>query len=833
MKVYNTYFKDKKSLDLFLSQNDIVNSDKILVQVFTGICDINYISELITDIKDLIPDVRIIGSTTDGEILETNVSQNKTVLSISVFNNTKIITYSTNTQENSYKTAKSLISKFHNLSGLKLLITFSDGINTNGQAYVKAFEEYDSSLIIAGGLAGDNAEFKNTYVFTQDSIKESGAVGAAFYNEDLIVHTNYNFNWETIGKTLTVTDSKDNIVYSIDDIPAAKVYEKYLGTDIYNKLPETGIEFPLIIKKGSIDVARAVLAKNDDESLVFAGNVTKGEKVQFGFGNVKDIINNRLDIAHSILEKPSEAIFVYSCMARKHLLQSSTSVELYPLSQIANTSGFFTYGEIFHNSRTNKNELLNQTLTTLSISESPKINKEIQLDETYKNEESQTIKALCHLTSVSSKELYELNTHLESIISDKTYELRVKNKELLQRYYYDELTTLGNRNLLIKDISSSPENYSLLSIDINNFKNINDLYGVKNGDEILKQFAKLLIKIKRYTHCRVFRVSGNEFVILNKRPINNEYESIVIYLNEMITENNFFINVDGEKISMDINVTIGIAYKTQNLIERAHLALNQAKKERVNYKQYVSDLNLEKDIARNIKYTRIIKEAIKYDNVVAYFQPIFINDKIHKYETLMRIEHDGKIITPFNFLSIAKKNGDYLDLTKIIIEKAFKTFQYREEKFSINISFEDIADEATVEFLKQKIEYYDVSHKLIIEILEDESIKNYDLIKSFVFDLKKMGIGIALDDFGSGYSNFSRVLELNVDYIKIDGSIISTIDTNKNSFIIAQTITEFSKKLGIKTIAEFIHSQGVYEKAKELGVDEFQGFLLAKPQALV
>jgi len=125
-----------------------------------------------------------------------------------------------------------------------------------------------------------------------------------------------------------------------------------------------------------------------------------------------------------------------------------------------------------------------------------------------------------------------------------------------------------------------------------------------------------------------------------------------------------------------------------------------------------------------------------------------------------------------------------------------------------------------------------VQDKLVIEILEDESFLNYEIVKKFVHEMQELGIKIALDDFGSGYSNFTRVLELNVDFIKIDGSIISNIDTDTNSYIIAQTIAEFSKKLGIKTIAEYIHSQEVYKKAQELGIDEFQGFLLGEPKPL-
>ena len=340
MRVYSTYYENKEGLKSFIDQNSITPSDKILVQVFSGICDEEYIKNLLSDIKAVLPDAKILGSTTDGEILGTNASENTTVLSISVFEKTKILTYSSDLSSGSYEAANSIIQKFLKGVGLKLVITFADGLHTNGQEYVKAYEDYDNSLVVTGGLAGDNATFEGTYVFTEDGIKQNGAVAAALYNKDLIVNTHHSFNWESIGKILTITDSKNNIVYTIDDIPAAQVYKKYLGDDIYEKLPATGIEFPLIIKRSGIDVARAVTTKNDDDSLTFAGNISKGEKVQFGFGNVESIIDKRLNIANQIVQHPSEAIFVYSCMARKYLLDKSVPIELYPLTQISDISGF-------------------------------------------------------------------------------------------------------------------------------------------------------------------------------------------------------------------------------------------------------------------------------------------------------------------------------------------------------------------------------------------------------------------------------------------------------------------------------------------------------------
>ena len=118
---------------------------------------------------------------------------------------------------------------------------------------------------------------------------------------------------------------------------------------------------------------------------------------------------------------------------------------------------------------------------------------------------------------------------------------------------------------------------------------------------------------------------------------------------------------------------------------------------------------------------------------------------------------------------------------------------------------------------------------IVFEILESEGINNFSEIISFIKAVKEMGCKIAIDDFGSGYSNFERISQLEVDYVKIDGSLIKNIDTNQNNEILVQTIVDFSKKIGIKTIAEFVHSESVYKKVKELGIDYAQGYYIGEP----
>jgi len=435
MKTINTKYLNINNLETFIQQNEIQTYDTILLQIFTGICEVEYITRVINEVKDLLPNINIIGSTTDGEIMNGNVSDNETILSFTMFEDTKVVTHYIENQSSSYESAKRLIEQFDHSLSPKVAISFVDGINTNGEDYLHAFEDYDRDLVVAGGLAGDNATFTQTIVFTQDKVLTSGVVVALLYNDNLVVNTAANFGWDSIGKTLTVTSSNNNIVYEIDGMSAVDLYAKYLGEDIAKQLPKTGIEFPLIIKKDSLNIARAVVGKNSDGSLVFAGNLSVGDKVTFGYGNLENIIQGGGEIFDDIASNAPESIFIYSCMARKALMQDDIVIELQLLNSITNISGFFTYGEFYSNCKKREHELLNQTMTILALSEK-------QTKQDYKtcpiNIQSQkknyhTLKALSHLISQTSLELEEINASLEKKVSLEVERSAQKDKQMLEQ----------------------------------------------------------------------------------------------------------------------------------------------------------------------------------------------------------------------------------------------------------------------------------------------------------------------------------------------------------------------------------------------------------------
>ena len=433
MKTFNILYKSSEALQHYISSNDLYKSREVLVQIFTGVLDRDFINLLISDILVLIPHAKILGSTTDGEIIDKDVTENATVLSFSTFERTTIKTYYSPYDGSSEHLAGSLYKQFDNPQEIKLMITFVDGLNTNGEKFIKTFEEYDENLLIAGGLAGDNAIFSETLVFNENGCYDNGAVAAIFFGDELIVNTTNSFGWKRIGKKLKVTKSKENIVYSIDGISAVDIYKKYLGQEISDDLPATGIEFPLIIHRNNIEIARAVIGiQKDIGALVFAGNISEGDVVQFGYGDIDTIKSLINTTKRTLLSKPVESVFIYSCMARKRLMGKTVLAEIVPLSKIAPTSGFFTYGELF--TKENKHELLNQTMTILTLSENEKsMTEEVLEDKVIVRESNKTINALTHLVGVATDELSTLNETLQNKVIEEVEKNRKKDKQLLQQ----------------------------------------------------------------------------------------------------------------------------------------------------------------------------------------------------------------------------------------------------------------------------------------------------------------------------------------------------------------------------------------------------------------
>ena len=427
--------------------------------------------------------------------------------------------------------------------------------------------------------------------------------------------------------------------------------------------------------------------------------------------------------------------------------------------------------------------------------------------------------------------LDENNEVLEYIaIRHEITDLIHKTEELEKMLKEDFLTKLGNRYKLLEDIKESSKP-ALALLDINNFSEINDFYGHEIGDEILQVVADN-INLLVHKEYNTYRIYSDEFAVLS---LNNEEKQIFIDKIKHICN---FISSTPIRIKQKeifIQLTYSMSFEEKNTIKKTANIIKKYVKTHKDVFVYDKSLEIEKIYEKNILWTLKLKKAFENNNIVPYYQPIYnVNtNRIEKYESLVRlINDDGIAISPYYFLDIAKKSKQYDRLTKIVINKTFEYFKDKDFEFSINLTIEDIKNSDITSLILKTLDGYDTS-KVVFELVESEGIDNFAEINNFIDKVKELGCKIAIDDFGSGYSNFEYLIRLNADYIKIDGSLIKDIFTNKNSEEIVSTIINFSKKQGFKTIAEFVSSKELFDKISELGIDYVQGYYIGEPKKTI
>lgn len=405
-----------------------------------------------------------------------------------------------------------------------------------------------------------------------------------------------------------------------------------------------------------------------------------------------------------------------------------------------------------------------------------------------------------------------------------------KSVELEKSLREDFLTKEGNRFKLLEDIKKSRKP-ALALLDISRFGEINDFYGYDVGDEVLKIISKVFRKFMGNKYS-LYRIYSDEFAILADNEEREHFTRFVKFLVDSISSSP--LTIKGKEIYVQMNYSI--SFEDKNSLKKTANIIKRYAKVNKDIHIYDKNLEIEKIYEKNIMWTTKLKKAFENDKIVPYYQPILNiqTNKIEKYEALVRlVDEDGIAISPYYFLDIAKKSKQYLKLTKRVIKKSFEYFKDKDYELSLNLTFEDIKNKTISTYILDMLVEYNIASKIVFEIVESEGIEDFSLVNVFIDKVRKLGCKIAIDDFGSGYSNFEYLIRLNADYIKIDGSLIKDILINKNNQEIVITIVDFAKRQGFKTIAEFVSSKEIFEKVKELGIDYAQGYYINEPKLLI
>jgi len=339
----------------------------------------------------------------------------------------------------------------------------------------------------------------------------------------------------------------------------------------------------------------------------------------------------------------------------------------------------------------------------------------------------------------------------------------------------------------------------------------------------------------RYDFDQLYRLGNGEFaLILDRNAIfGGETEKILRELSDLQTRMKHE-QLQHDAVGIDLSLLMSVAYEKNRILESAKQGIRRLRKSGRDFIVSNNLAALRQDKARkNMQMIGIIKEAIEDSKITAYFQPIVDNlsGQIVRYESLVRlIDREDRILSPAAFLETSKKSNLYTMITHIMLDRAFSVLRKSSFDITVNLSILDIEHDPTHRKILDLLEEYrDEASRVVFELLEEENVRNFDRIKCFVSEVKSRGVKIAIDDFGSGYSNYKRLLDYQPDILKIDGSLIRDIDTNTYARSIVKSIVTFAKEQRVKTVAEYIENESILHTVKNLEIDFSQGFHFGRP----
>lgn len=431
---------------------------------------------------------------------------------------------------------------------------------------------------------------------------------------------------------------------------------------------------------------------------------------------------------------------------------------------------------------------------------------------------------------------------------------RKKSEESI-RYQanHDMLTGLSNRYALEKEIQACsnmillyPEEMSMfLFLDLDKFKIVNDVCGHHAGDELIKHLT-LMMKQNLREQDTLARIGGDEFGVLLNGISQVEGLEIAENLCETVKKFRF---VWEEKV-FTLGVSIGAViinrdlYEVSKVISAADQACYISKENGGNRVQLFSESEQEFSLREEeMQVMPSITKAFEENRFLLVYQDIVrVSDKVLSgYEALIRLKDEqGQLVSPGTFLPAAQRYNKLTDIDRWVITNFCKNYDFHQIGsiendfiYNINISATSINAEGFLEFICHQFEEHQVPpQRVCFEITETSAVSNFVKAKEFIQELKKLGCRFALDDFGSGLSSFTYLKYLPVDYIKIDGIIVNDIDTNKIDYALVSSINEIAHLMGMKTIAEYVENEDIFNCLREIGVDYAQGFWLGEPKGL-
>lgn len=409
-------------------------------------------------------------------------------------------------------------------------------------------------------------------------------------------------------------------------------------------------------------------------------------------------------------------------------------------------------------------------------------------------------------------------------------ELLEKRDEVRLAFATDKLTALGSRHKLVEDLRAHPENRCLILFDIVDFGGINHTLGIETADQILLHLSNQLVEFFTADKYSLYRLHSDIFAVLTDATAQPALHSIVEQFCLNLRKNTFVHTDSG---TMNLNLICGIACNEKDLLTCADAALQHAKQSKASMAIYNTEI-AERQGRMRAYWINEVQQALLGQRLIPHYQPIvhIASGETRRYEALMRmVDTHGEIVPPGAFLPIMEQTSHYPEMTRAIFEQACRFFRFRKESFSVNLTVDDLLHRNTVDFIATTAANYAVTKRLVLELVETENIHNYDAALKALVELKALGIKVAIDDFGSGFANFSYLSAFPADFVKIDGSLIRKVNEDERTRNLVKMLIDYAHSEGIEVIAEFVSSAAILATVAAMGCDYAQGYHFGAPTA--
>ena len=826
MKSIGFIYKSDNQIDEIIKANNLDTTKEYLIRIHTCVHNADTIKPFIDAVRSRFPKAGIIGCSTTGVIFEGEIHQDCCLVCITGYKSASVRTAVVNLideecNEISGCVLAESLSSYVN-PNTRFLLNFFSNIYTMSSEYVKCMDELMPQVQMLGGFANTSGVNGRSFVFNEEVVSETAAVIAAIDSERMNVHSEIVYASETVGDVHTITETDGLIIRKIDGINAVDWFEKMLGIEFSgmreSEINETLAIFPIVRDGTAIPLGLMYSPQNDvinkfkDEPKPIIYTLDKmkvGEKIRMAYSAITNTIDTCEEVCQSLCDNPSEVLFGYSCTSRENLFKNCAEWELSPFKK-TNLCGALLEGEIGNKNK--RNYYCNYSFAIASLSEN---NSRLILDINKLKENANS------LVNTQQKVINFILTN--SCSNDENSIMQRKNIE--KSLFIDEITGIENISKCLYDFSLKKFD-KICMLTIRNESTLKAFLSESKFNIYFKQYYNSIISAldEEIFHCYIYKKTA--LIITAGEGIDdNDFVDKMTYLQNMLT--NF-------KFSSYVLVSeFAIVLKEDEIIRKAELTLVRMRNKNIRFLVYTPQMGLEQYNATKMKMLTILNDALSNGRVVPYFQGIRDNFEkdIYLYEALMRIEDDkGNIYTPYHFMDIAKEYGYYQDISYAMITKVFEIFRDRKESVTININISDIYSYKIVNAIITFLENAPHPDHFIFELTETEEITDYQVVIEFSEKIHNLGGKIAIDDFGSGFSNLVSIFKINADYIKVDGEIVKNIVNDTVASELFEFIAMWSGHHNKEVVAEFVENEKIQEIVENNKIKFSQGYLFSKPE---